>query len=344
MKKSPLLACLAIAVLAAGLSGCGKPKGSQGLRIAVIPKGTTHEFWKSIHAGALKAEEELKNKGIDTQIIWKGPLREDDRDLQIQVVENFASSGVNGIVLAPLDDTALVAPVETASRSNVPVVIIDSGLNTDQYVSFVATDNFKGGQIAGEHMAKLLTDAEGKTAGNVLLFRYQAGSASTTKREEGFLDGLKAFPDIKVIADTDYGGATLNLALNQAQNILGREGMLGQLNGVFCPNETLTVAMTMALKEVNRAKGQVKVIGFDTGRESVLDLQNGDIQGLIVQNPILMGYGGVMTLVSHLNGDKVEKRIDTGVTLITQENMYEKDQALLLNPPIDEYLNSKKRG
>src|SRR5438552_7276666 len=183
-----------------GLAGCGKKsEGStagpavRSYTIAVIPKGTTHEFWKSIHAGAVKAERELNEKGIKTEIIWKGPLKEDDRDQQIQVVENFMSRRVSGLVLAPLDSQALVKPVENAIEAKVPVVIIDSGLNSEQYVSFVATDNYKGGQLAGEHLAGLLG---GK--GNVILLRYAVGSASTEAREAGFLDVLKKHPEIKL--------------------------------------------------------------------------------------------------------------------------------------------------
>src|SRR5437016_6459750 len=151
--------------------------------IAVIPKGTTHEFWKSINAGAIKAQRELAEKGTKVEVIWKGPLREDDRDQQIQVVENFMARHVSAIVLAPLDSQAMVKPVHNAIASKVPVVIMDSDLKSDKYVSFVATDNYKGGQLAGEQMGKLL---DGK--GNVVLLRYADGSASTEASEAGFLD------------------------------------------------------------------------------------------------------------------------------------------------------------
>jgi ribose transport system substrate-binding protein len=124
--------------------------------IAVIPKGTTHEFWKCVHAGAVKAQRELKEKGVNVDIIWKGPLREDDRDMQIQVVENFMTRRVSGILLAPLDSQSLVAPVVNASRAKIPVVIFDSGLKTDKYVSFVATDNHKGGELAAERLGNCL--------------------------------------------------------------------------------------------------------------------------------------------------------------------------------------------
>src|SRR5215475_8907442 len=139
--------------------------------IAVVPKGTTHEFWKSINAGAVKAERELNSQGTKVEIIWKGPLREDDRDQQIQVVENFMTRHVSSIVLAPLDSQALVRPVQNAIKAGVPVVVIDSDLKSDKYVSFVATDNYKGGQLSGEHLSKLMDGH-----GNVILLRYATGS------------------------------------------------------------------------------------------------------------------------------------------------------------------------
>src|SRR6059036_3527138 len=159
MKSHLLFVLCAVAIVSCSkrdtATGDGK-SGAKSYTIAVIPKGTTHEFWKSIHAGAVKAERELKEKGVPIGIIWQGPLREDDRNGQIQTVEANTARHVSGIVLAPLDSQALVGPVHSAIEAGVPVVIMDSGLKTDRYVSFVATDNYKGGVLAGEHMGKLL--------------------------------------------------------------------------------------------------------------------------------------------------------------------------------------------
>ena len=301
------------------------------LTIAVIPKGTTHEFWKSIHAGAVKAEQELAAQGVPVRLFWKGPLREDDRDQQIQVVENFTARKVSGMVLAPLDSQALVAPVTSAAQAGVPTVVIDSDLNSTRQISFVATDNFKGGQMAGEFLAGRLGGA-----GNIILLRYQVGSASTEAREAGFLDALKKHPGLKLISSDQHAGATRELAYQAAQNLLNRFGR--EVNGIFCPNETSTIAMTKALRDIGRAAGQVTLVGFDSGTQSVLDLKNGDVQALVVQDPLKMGYLGVITLVEHLRGRTVEKRIDTGVSLVTRENMAEPAMAALLAPPIARYL------
>src|SRR5437667_718574 len=234
--------------------------------IAVIPKGTTHEFWKSINAGAVKAQRELTAEGAKVDIIWKGPFREDDRDQQIQVVENFMSRRVSAIVLAPLDYQALVRPVHNAIQAGVPVVVMDSDLKSDKYVSFVATDNYKGGQLAGEQMGKLLG---GK--GNVVLLRYAVGSASTEAREAGFLDVLKTnFPNIKVISSDQHAGATRELAYQTSQNLLNRFGR--EANGVFCPCEPPTIAMTKALRDLGLGGGKVKMIGLYDWWQSALDM------------------------------------------------------------------------
>jgi ribose transport system substrate-binding protein len=316
-----------------GLVGVGLVSAAdKPLTIAMIPKGTTHEFWKSINAGAFKARDELLAQGIKIEVIWKGPLKEDDRDQQIQTVENFTARRVSGIVLAPLDSQALVRPVQNATRAKVPVVIFDSGLKWDGYVSFVATDNYKGGVLAGQRLGALLG---GK--GNVILLRYAVGSASTEEREAGFLDTLKKeFPALKLLSSDQYAGPTRETGYQASQNLLNRFGR--DVNGIFCPNENSTVGMVKALRDIGKAGGKVKMVGFDAGSQLVADLKSGDVQGLVVQNPMLMGYKGVMTMVEHLQGKKVEKRIDTGVVLVTPENAEEPPIHELLHPPLEQYL------
>ncbi|MBI4664004.1 MAG: substrate-binding domain-containing protein [Verrucomicrobia bacterium] len=328
--KPPLQSLLPLALLASLATSAYAAE--KNYTIAVIPKGTTHEFWKSINAGAFKARQELNEKGLKVEVIWKGPLKEDDRDQQIQVVENFMSRRVSGMVLAPLDSQALVKPVASAVQARIPVVIIDSGLKSERYVSFVATDNYKGGQMAGEHLGKLLG---GK--GNIILLRYAVGSASTEEREAGFLEALKRkYPEIKIISSDQYAGPTRETGYQASQNLLNRYGR--EVDGIFCPCEPPTIAMAKALRDIGKAGGKVKMVGFDAGSQSVQDLKNGDVQGLIVQNPVWMGYLGVMTLMEHLQGKKVEKRIDTGVYLVTQENMEQPEIKELLYPPLEKYL------
>jgi ribose transport system substrate-binding protein len=305
--------------------------GKKKLTVAVIPKGTSHEFWKSIHAGSLKAAKELSAQGTEVEVIWKGPLREDDREQQIQVVEGFSSQGVNGIVLAPLDNRALVRPVEEAKRASVPTVIIDSALASDSIVSFVATDNRKGGMLAADRMGELLN---GK--GKVLMLRYQEGSASTQDREDGFVEELKAkYPGMELISSDQYAGATRDTAKRASENLLNRFG--DEVQGIFTPNESSTAGMLLALQDIGKA-GKVTFIGFDTSETFSEAMRNKQLHGIVVQNPFNMGYLGVRTMVEHLLGKGVEKRIDTGVTMVTPENLNAPEMQTLLHPPLEQYL------
>ena len=296
------------------------------LQIALIPKGTTHEFWKSIHAGAVKASREL---GVE--IFWKGSQKEDDRAQQITVVEDFICRRVDGIVLAPLDDRALLRPVQDAAREGMPVLIIDSGLQGEDYISFVATDNYQGGVLAATRMSRLL---QGR--GKIFLIRYQEGSASTMAREKGFHDTItRDSPGIKLLVQDQYAGATTETAYQLAENLLSR---FPDVDGIFCPNESSTFGTLRALQEANLA-GRVKFVGFDSSPKLVQGLREGHINGLVLQDPLKMGYLGVKLMVEHLRGGKIERRVDTGVYLATQENMDDPEIKSLLQPDLSQYLD-----
>jgi ribose transport system substrate-binding protein len=328
---------IAIAVVFMAIS-CKRREGSENkYRIAVIPKGMTHVFWKSIHAGAIMAEQELKASGVDVEVIWKGPLKEEDREAQIRVVENFVTRGVSGIVLAPLDDAALRLPVKDAVNNGIPVVIIDSGLNSEDYISFVATDNYLGGRKGGERLAEIL-DGKGK----VVMLRCHEGSASSTKREQGFLDVLKEkYPGIEVVSSNQYGGASTESAYIASENLLAPlrkpDGGL-TIDGIFTPNESTTFGMLRALEDSGLA-GTVNFVGFDSSDRLVQAMRKGDIKGLVLQDPINMGYQGVKTIVAHLRGKQVDKRIDTGSVVATPENMDDPKIENLLEPDFKKWLN-----
>ena len=311
-------------------SACSGPPPSGGLTVEVIPKGTSHAFWQSIHAGAEKAAQEL---GVT--VVWRGPLREDDRDSQVSELENAVARGVNGIAIAPLDDAALAGPVSSAMKRGVPVVIFDSGLKGDDYVSFVATDNDKGGRLAGEHMAKLLN---GK--GRIFVLRYAEGHDSTTRREEGFLAAVRSNPGLQLVSENQFGGADVEEAYKKAESVLTTlkkpDGSL-DVDGIFCPNESSSFAMLRVLQD-NGWAGKVRFIGFDSSENLVKGLRDKLIDGLIVQDPVKMGYLGVKTLVAHIKGEKVERRIDTGVRLVTPGEMDQPDVKELLQPDLKKWL------
>jgi ribose transport system substrate-binding protein len=305
-------------------AGSGGPGSVAKLTIALIPKGTTHEFWKSVHFGAQKAAKEL-----DVDIIWKGPLQENDRQGQINEVETFTNRGVSGICLAPLDDNALRKYVSAAMAKKIPVVIFDSGLKSDDYVSFVATDNYKGGVLAGEHLAKVLG---GK--GKIAMLRYMERSASTAEREQGFLDAIAKSKEIEVVSSNQWSGATADTAQKASENLLASlktaDGGL-KVEGLFCPNESSAFGMLRALQSAKLA-GKVKFVGFDTSDKLSGALKSGELHGTVLQNPVKMGYLTVKSIVEYLRGGKVERRIDTGVAIATPENMDQPEIRALLHP------------
>ena len=324
---------LTLLLVAALLAGCGKGNGSseKTFTIAVIPQGSTHEYWKSIHAGAMKAAQDYSAQKINVKIIWKGPMREDDREQQVQVVEGFLAQGINGIVLAPFDKDALVRPVEEADRAGIPTVVLDSALNSQVPISFVASNNYHGGELAAEEMGKLL-DGRGK----ILVLRYQEGVSSTEQREQGFLEKMKsAFHGIQIVSSNQFAGATRDTAKTATENLMNKYG--NEVQGLFTPNESSTAGALLALEDTGKA-GKIRFIGFDTSDMFTQAMQQKKLDGIVVQNPFRMGELGVKTMVEHLLGKPIEKRIDTGVTLITPANLDQPESQQLLHPPLDQYL------
>ena len=262
-------------LLCAVAAGCRHREQSGGLTIAVIPKGTSHVFWRSIHAGAEKAAREL-----GATVIWRGPLREDDRDAQVSEVEGFITRGVSGIVLAPLDESALVGPVADATRS-------------------------------------------------------------TIQREEGFLEAIGAHRGITVVSANQYGGADVEGAYKKSEALLSGfkrgDGRL-DVDGIFTPNESTSLAMLRVLED-NGWAGQVRFVGFDASDILVKGMADAHIDGLVLQDPMNMGYLGVKTIVAHIHGEPVEKRIDTGVRLVKREDMNDPAAKELLHPDLSKWLN-----
>jgi len=321
-----LLAALPAVMAALLLGACQGRKTDAGappkeLRLAVIPMGTTHEFWKAIHAGARTAGDEL---GV--RIIWKGPLKEDDRNEQIQIVETMIAAGVDAIVLTPMDDRALVAPVAEAKRAGIPTVIFNSALNGDDYVAYVSTDNRRGGRLAGEYIGSLM-----KGRGKLILIRVIESVEGGRQREDGFLEAVKAgFPGITILSDNQYAGITTETAYQTTDNLLSR---FPDVEAIFTPNESTTFGCLRALEDRGLA-GQVIHVGFDSSKKLIEALEKKKLRGLVLQDPFRMGYDSVKTAVAHLKGGPYEKYVDTGVFLATPENMNEPAIRKLLVPDL----------
>src|SRR5471032_675223 len=317
-----------LAVVAAGLvlsTGCNKKSADAAspgtetkaaYNIAVIPKGTTHIYWQSVKAGAEAAAKEFNCK-----IEWNGPERETDRERQIQIIEDFIVQKVDGVVLAPLDKDALVPSVEKLASLKIPCAIVDSGIATDKYVTFAATDNYQGGVLAARRMGEILG---GK--GNLLVLKYVPGSASTTDRENGFIDTIgKEFPNMKIV-DSKYGQDTVETALQAAEDMLTRNK---DVQGFYACNAPTAVGALQALQSQNRP--EIKMVGFDAEKALIDGLKAGQIDALIVQNPYKMGYEGVKAVVMSIQGKPVEKKIDTGVAVVTKDDLDKPEIKTLLN-------------
>lgn len=317
-----------MAMMLAGCNSSSRPKSAQSgsddaLRIAVIPKGTSHEFWKSVHFGAEKAAREIGN----VEIIWRGPVLESDTGSQIEVVKNMITQQVNGIVLAPNQKGGLVDAVEESISEGIPVVIFDSGLDSGpEIVSYVATDNYKGGKMAAEQMAKAIGEK-----GNVILLRYLAGSESTEQREQGFLDGLKDYPNITVVSSDQRGGDNATASKEKVDQLLQLHGQ--DLAGIFAVCEPNANGTLEALRNAGLNK-QVKMIAFDPSDALIEALNDGSCSGIVLQDPVEMGYRSVKTLVAAIQGEKADSFISTGEYVATPENMSEEQYQTLLKPSI----------
>jgi len=320
----PVIVRIVLALCVLCFAGCsGKSdSGPKKLRIVVIPKGLTHDFWKSVHHGAARAAEE---DGVE--IYWEGPVQENDTDSQIKIVENAITKRYDGICLAPNEKSALIDVVDRAKARKIPTVIFDSGLDSpDSIVSYVATDNTRGGMLGAQTLAKAM-----KEEGDVILLRYKVGSQSTLAREEGFLEELKKYPKIKVLSSEQYSGATRDSSLSECQTLLLQYG--DQVDGMFAVAEPNGLGMLAALEE-KHLDGKVKFVGFDPSPRLTEAMAAGKMHGCVLQDPDTMGYLAVKTLVKHLRGEKVEKVISTGEYVATPENMNTPETKRLLEPPV----------
>jgi len=290
-------------------------KGDKGIsrRIAVIPKETASVYWEGVRQGALKASAE---EGF--QILWNGPEIETDRERQIQIVEDAVAQKLAGIVLAPNDRKALVPSVEKIFAKGIPCVIIDSGVETDKYLSYMATDNFKGGVLAAKRIGELLG---GK--GKVIVVEWTPNSASTDARVEGFRKTVASeFPEIQIIDSKYPNPPTTEKAREVTEDMLTKNA---EVHALFACNATTAGGALQALRSPAHANRNVKMVGFDAWPSLVDGLNSGEIDSLIIQNPYKMGYEGVKAITQKLRGKEVAKHVDTGVELVTKQRLLEPD-------------------
>ena len=295
------------------------------LRIAVIPKGTSHQFWRSVHAGAEAGAKEVG--GVD--VLWKGPETEADTSGQIAVVKNFITNRVDGIVLAPNHSQSLMDVVSEANAENIPVVIFDSGLGKGpKIVSYVATDNHRGGLLAGKCMAEALGHQ-----GKVIMLRYNPGSESTEQREVGFLEAMAAETGIEVLSSDQYAGTKTEEAFAKATQLLNK--YRDQVTGIFAVCEPNCNGVLEALKQTGLA-GKVKFVAFDPSDTLIRGMSENNVAGIMLQDPFEMGRQSVLALTKHLRKEAVDSVISTGEYVATPENQ--------AKPPYDRLLRPEQHG
>lgn len=314
--KVALVSILSILTLLAGCSSSDEPEaaGSDKVVIAAIPKSTGGDFWETVESGARDAAEEL-----DVELKWEGTVTETEIAEQTKIIENMINLGVDAIALAPLNNQAQRKPVQTAVDNGIPVVIFDSSIDGDAHSSFVATDNKLGGSLGANFMAENVGDK-----GKVVVFRYVQGTASTTRRSDGFIETATS-KGLEILADPFSESGTLEGSKSVAANTLERYIVDGKLSidGIFAANLTSTLGVASALDDL-RASGiavDITFVGFDSSTKLVRELQDDKIDALVVQNPKRMGYLAVKAAYSASQGEALEPRIDTGVQVVTRERL-----------------------
>ena len=296
--------------------------------MGVVPKGTNHIFWQTIHAGALKAGDEY-----GYEVLWNAPQLEIDASRQITIVENLITRQVAGIVLAPVDEEALVAVVERAAESGIPVSIFDSAIKTDKIITYIATDNYEAGRMGGRRMGEILG---GK--GKVGVIGFMPGSASTMAREQGFVDVIaEEFPDIENLG-VRFNMADRAKAMEEAENLMTAHP---DLAGLFADNESSTDGTVRAVKQRGLP---VKIVGFDASEDLLAEMRGGAIDSIVVQDPFKMGYEASKAMGEHLAGREPVREMDSGAYLVTPENVDTPEMQAVLSPPIEQWLGGAPAG
>lgn len=291
--------------------------------MGVVPKGTNHIFWQTVHAGALKAGAEF-----DLEILWNAPQSEIDSSRQISIVENLIARRAAGIVLAPVDEEALVTVVERAADAGIPTAIFDSAIQTDRIITFVATDNYEAGRMAARRMGEIL-GGEGKVG----VIGFMPGSASTVKREQGFVDEIaESFPEIEMLG-VRFNMADRSKAMAEAENLMTAHP---DLAGLYADNES---SFDGAVRAVKLRQADVKIVGMDASDELIAEMKAGVVDSIVVQDPFKMGYESTKAMAQHLRGEQPVREMDSGAYLLTAENVDTPEMQAIVAPDIGQWLD-----
>lgn len=321
-----LVVAIVLAVVAgcSGLGGKTDPEVTQResgpITLAVVPKAVGFEFWKQVQLGAECAASKQK----DVTVHWDGVSEETDVVGQINLLQRFIGQSVDGLVYSATDAAALAPVTDQAVNRGKVVVNIDSGTNPQPAgVPLFATDNVAAGTRAADTLAELLGPGDKKIA----FLSFVLGSANGEQRAQGFKAGITKHPNLKLVEEQSTQ-SDFTTAFTVTKSILASNP---DLDGIFASNEPTALGAAEAVQESGRA-GQIKLVGFDTPPGEVKLMQAGVISALIVQNPFRMGYEGVNAAVKMIREGATVPSNDTGVTILTADDLTSPQYQALLNP------------
>ena len=298
---------------------------SDKVTIAVIPKASADIFWQSVHAGAVKGAGE---NGVE--IVWNGPPNETDIAGEMKIAETMINRHVDAIALAPSDRSAFKIVVDRAATAGIPVVIFDSGIDTERYATFVATDNYQGGEIGADRLGEVL-----KGRGKIVMVKTVPGGASTMAREDGFRHELKAkYPAIEIV-DERFGMAMISESRRVAENMLTAHP---DLSGMFCSNESGSEGAAQTLKSRG---SRLKLVGFDSSPMLIDLLKEGWIDSLVIQDPFRMGQTAVAEAAKAARKENTPKKIFLPPRLVNLSNLNQPDVEAQLYPDLQRYLGAQ---
>lgn len=281
---------------------------SDSKKFVLITMDSIDEHWLSVKTGA---EDKVKEFG-NIELIFRAPAGKTDPNEQTRMAEDAINQKADAILLAPSDPAALAPVAAKIKEANIPLILIDSALSTEDYDAFFSTDNEAAGELAGETFAKLVNGA-----GKIGIVHAQPSSTTAIARGKGFENKIKLIaPNIKVVS-VQYSDGDKARALNIATDIMTANP---DLVGFFTSNEGSTIGVARAIEELGK-KDSIILVGFDKSQDTIRALENGTLKATIVQNPYKMGFDGIQAAVDILDGKEVSRLTDTGVNVVTLENI-----------------------
>jgi ribose transport system substrate-binding protein len=321
------LAVLGIAALA--LSGCATSDevnnaGNQDsagasdgpISITLVAKVSGNAFWEAVNTGATAAGEEL---GVE--VSFTGPTDESQIDKQADLFTTAINRGASAVAIAALDEEAITTALNDAKSKNIPVVAFDGELESDVPVATVATDNYAAGAEAARHMIEAIG---GK--GKVAVISHSQTASSGIDRANGFIEYVQEnAPDIELL-ETQYCNSDQKMAQDKANAILLANP---DLAGMYGTNDHCAVGAAAELETQNRTD-TVTLIGFDSGSQQIDYIRQGVMAGAITQDPWQMGFSTVEIALAAINGETVEKNVDSGFHFYNKDNIDDEEIARCL--------------